>query len=939
MTNLPRPEDVTAAAGLNAPPRRPAMAFAGREPALRRLRDALSRDANVVITPAADAPPGVGATELALQYAAACRDRYRLIGWVSAATAESITAGLAALAARIAPGLGGTVRTQVAAGWALSWLRAHRDWLLVLDDVEDAELVQPLVDRLDTGHIVTIGRRAGLDRPAVAIELDVLDPDAAAGLLMEATGGAGRAGDAGPGRHRDREAAGRIAAELGRLPLALAQAAAYVGETDTGLPHYLELLRERPPDMYAPAPDGGSAPPAAAAAHRAVARVWDITRCALEERDPRAVRLLYVLAWYAPQEIPRELIAPDEGGDATAIDAALDLLASYRMIDRAGAAVVPHRLVQSVLRGEAAAADRDIPPGRDTALDWLVRAIPVAPAANPAGWPLWRRLTVHVEALAGRYGGGAKPAPLGMLFTETARFHSAQAGYAEALACWQRALDIREAALGPDHLDVAWTLTRIARTYRLLGRVPEALPPQERALAITERLLGPDHPDVASVLGSLARYYRLLGRMAAALPLAGRQLAINEKTFGGDHPAVATALGNLAGVNRELGRVAEALPLARRALAIAQDALGPDHPDVATALANLALTFKALGRAGEALPLEERALAITEAALGPDHPDVAVRLGDLAATYSGLGRPGEALPLEERALAITEGALGPDHPDVAVRLGNLASTYSGLGRPADALPLEERALAITEAALGADHPHVATALGNLASTYCQLGRVEDALPLEERALAITEESLGARHPHVATAMGNLALTCKALGLVGEALPLEERALTITEEALGADHPDVAIRLGNLAGTYRTLGWAEESLPLERQALAIAEGAFGAHHPDVATALGNLASSYCRLGRIAEALALEERALAITEEALGPDHPDVAIRVGNLAFTNLQLGRTDEARAGARRAYACALAGLGRAHPTTEWALQLCRDLGIDPGTGTSPDMA
>src|SRR5690348_12827183 len=73
MTNLPRPEDVAARPGLNAPPRPPAVPFGGREDALRRLGDTLSRHASAVITPAPGAPPGVGATELALQYAEACR--------------------------------------------------------------------------------------------------------------------------------------------------------------------------------------------------------------------------------------------------------------------------------------------------------------------------------------------------------------------------------------------------------------------------------------------------------------------------------------------------------------------------------------------------------------------------------------------------------------------------------------------------------------------------------------------------------------------------------------------------------------------------------------------------------------------------------------------------------------------------------------------------
>ncbi|HZB33739.1 MAG TPA: FxSxx-COOH system tetratricopeptide repeat protein [Streptosporangiaceae bacterium] len=887
MAHLPRPEDVPARSGLTVLPRRPAAAFVGREYSARRLRDALCRDGTVVITQAEPGPGGIGKSELALRYADDCRDRYRLVGWITASSAEHIGAGLAALAVRIHPCLGPTVKTAVAIDWALGWLRTHDGWLLVLDDAEDVELVESLAARLDSGHIVITSRRSGWGGPAAEIKLEPLAPRAASELVLTLTGAVARDPGGEPVPAADQEVAGRIAAELDHLPLALEQAAAYIRETGIGLGPYLELLRARAASTAetsgAPTDETGGA------RHRAVARVWEITRSALAGRDPGAVRLLHVLAGYAPEVIPRELIAPGEVGDGdVAVNAALDLLATYGMIGRDAASdggpapVVLHRSVQSALAMDAEAD----PEAGPTALDWLVRAIPAAPDSDVAGWPLWRRLTPHIETVARQCAGHADSEPLGVLLNETALFYWAQGAY------------------------------------------PQALTYCEQALAVTERTLGPDHPDVSAALARLAEFYRKLGRLPAALPLAARAVTIAEQALGPDHLDIAAALGALAGTHRELGLVAEALPTARRALTITERLLGPDHPRVARALADLALIYKALGRAADALPLEERALAITETALGADRPEVAIRLGNLASTYVGLGRAADALPLEERALTITETALGADHPDVAVRLGNLASIYSALGRAADALPLEERALGITEGALGADHPHVATALGNLASTYAQLGRVAESLPLEERALAITEDALGPNHPHVATAMGNLALTCKALDLVGEALPLEERALAITEDALGADHPDVAIRLGNLAGTYRMLGWADESLPLEKQVLAIIEGALGAHHPDVATALGNLASSYSELGLAGDALPLEERALAITEGALGADHPDVAIRLGNLAFTYHALGRVTDAQAGARRAYICALASLGSAHPTTEWAERLCRDLGV-----------
>src|SRR4051812_13556106 len=84
MAHLPRPEDAAARPGQTALPRRPAAAFVGREYSARRLRDALCRDGAVVITQAEPGPGGVGKTELALRYVADGRDRYGLIGWITA---------------------------------------------------------------------------------------------------------------------------------------------------------------------------------------------------------------------------------------------------------------------------------------------------------------------------------------------------------------------------------------------------------------------------------------------------------------------------------------------------------------------------------------------------------------------------------------------------------------------------------------------------------------------------------------------------------------------------------------------------------------------------------------------------------------------------------------------------------------------------------------
>ena len=74
---------------------------------------------------------------------------------------------------------------------------------------------------------------------------------------------------------------------------------------------------------------------------------------------------------------------------------------------------------------------------------------------------------------------------------------------------------------------MATRLGNLAATYRRdLGRAADALPLDQRALRIAEAALGPDHPEVATALESLAKDYRDLGRAADALPLDQRALQI-----------------------------------------------------------------------------------------------------------------------------------------------------------------------------------------------------------------------------------------------------------------------------------------------------------------------------------------------------------------------------------------------------------------------------
>ncbi|MGO4755938.1 NB-ARC domain-containing protein, partial [Streptomyces sp. 2MCAF27] len=281
---------------------------------------------------------GMGKSTLALHYAHRHRDRYNPIWWIPAESAATIGLGLAALAAHLNPYADLTAASGAeAAAWATTWLQAHDGWLLVFDDAAAPGDLAPLLGSLTTGrHLITSRRATGWHHLARPVTLDTLTPDAALDLLMRIT------------NSTDDGAApefAELAAELGHLPLALEQAAAYIQHTALTPAAYLARLRRHPARMFATTASAS----ADAAQQRTIARIWQLTLDAIAARDPLAVEILRTAAWFGPDDVPREL-AEALDDDPIAVDEALALLHAYSMITLTPRTFAVHRLVQAVAR-------------------------------------------------------------------------------------------------------------------------------------------------------------------------------------------------------------------------------------------------------------------------------------------------------------------------------------------------------------------------------------------------------------------------------------------------------------------------------------------------------------------------------------------------------------------------------------------------------------
>jgi tetratricopeptide (TPR) repeat protein len=228
-----------------------------------------------------------------------------------------------------------------------------------------------------------------------------------------------------------------------------------------------------------------------------------------------------------------------------------------------------------------------------------------------------------------------------------------------------------------------------------------------------ERVLGADHPDTLTSRNNLAYAYESAGDLGRAIPLYAATLADRERVLGADHPDTLLSRNNLAYAYRSAGDLGRAIPLLEATLADCERVLGADHPSTLLSRNNLAGAYESAGDLGKAIPLLEATLADRERVLGADHPDTLLSRNNLAHAYESAGDLGRAIPLYAATLADRERVLGADHPSTLLSRNNLAVAYHSAGDLGKAIPLFEATLADCERVLGADHPVTVTVHNNL----------------------------------------------------------------------------------------------------------------------------------------------------------------------------------------------------------------------------------
>ncbi|KAG4441475.1 hypothetical protein IFR05_003081 [Cadophora sp. M221] len=375
---------------------------------------------------------------------------------------------------------------------------------------------------------------------------------------------------------------------LDGLPLALATAGAYLDQTTRSFSDYLRLYKESWLRLMETSPELSSYE------DRTLYSTWHISYESVKQKNPLSADLLRLWAYFGNQDLWFELLRHSDSRDPEWLreltkDETIHALNQEWDCDLARLAV------KSV--GAHVPTKNDIQP-------WPMQLRLLQHAAR-CSYMVLNSLVVD-EGLAYEYHN------LGLLYADHGKL-------VEAEQMYQRALQGKEKAWGPDHTSTLSTVNNLGLLYTNQGKLVEAEQMYQRALQGKEKAWGPDHTWTLDTVNNLGILYTNQGKLVEAEQMYQRVLQGREKAWGLDHTSTLDTVNNLGILYKNQGNLVEAEQMYQRALQGKEKAWGPDHTSTLSTVNNLGILYKSQGRHMKSGQMHQRALAGYEKAFGPEH--------------------------------------------------------------------------------------------------------------------------------------------------------------------------------------------------------------------------------------------------------------------------------------------------------------------------------
>ncbi|WP_250399922.1 tetratricopeptide repeat protein [Streptomyces cellostaticus] len=776
---------------------------------VERLRQALVGGGTAVVGQVLAGMGGVGKTQLAADYAHAAWQTagVDVLVWVTATSRSAVVSGYAQAGVELCRADPNDA-DQSAASF-LAWLTAQAAarscrWLIVLDDITDPADLRGLWPPISPhGRILVTTRRRDAALTAAGrrlIQVGLFSQAEAVAYLTQVLASHGRTEPA------DQLAA--LADDLGRLPLALSQAAAYLADAGLSGAAYRALLADRASALADALPD---VLPDDQAVTAAAAWALSIDRADALRPKGLARPMLQLAAFLDANGIPEAVLTskpalahlrgkdgPRDGGPAPGRDAigALRTLHRLHLIDHTPD--TPHQSVRVHQLVQRAVRDTLIPhqygQTARTAADALI-----------AAWPSIER--------------------------DTDLAHALRANTTALTACAEDALH------WPDRHTV---LNRAGTSLGETGQVTAARSYFQHLADTTHVYLGADHPNTLSARSNVAYWQGQTGDATGAATAYVELLNDHLRVLGEDHPNTLTTRSQLA---RWRGQAGDATGAATAYVELLNDCmrvLGEDHPETLTTRSNVAYWQGQTGDATGAATAYVELLNDHLRVLGEDHPNTLNVRSQLARWRGQAGDATGAATAFAELLNDCMRVLGEDHPNTLNVRSNVAYWRGQAGDATGAATAYAELLNDHLRVLGEDHPNTLNVRSHVAYWQGQTGDATGAATAFAELLNDHLRVLGEDHPNTLNVRSQLARWRGQAGDATGAATAFAELLNDRVRVLGEDHPNTLTTRSQLARWRGQAGDATGAATAYAELLNDCMRVLGEDHPETLTTRSNVA---------------------------------------------------------------------------------------------------
>ena len=582
---------------------------------------------------------------------------------------------------------------------------ASGQWLLIVDNVDDAELLYPsrphciryadYLPRSETGSILLTTRNGKVGHEFAAVHnvltLASMNAEESMSLLS-----------ARLGAYRSEESLKELTEELGRIPLALVQAASFMTQNEMTVEGYLQLYRQSDWTKIQMLSNSFENEERDALSKNPIATTWTVSFEYIRKHDPQAADLLSFISALANEGVP-EFLLP-HGSDAVKYEKAIGTLQAFSFISTRYVDFEEsrhrlfdfHRLVRVAMRNWLTMNGR-----YDTCTAHAITELAIViDRPDLQKYDFVSQLIPHATELL--------------------------------------ALEQLQGIFGHEDVPAIFLKHKRKKRFSLLHR-------KAKEECMHESSICPRCTD--SILDFVARALFIVQDYDSSISFHKRSLAICTHLYGDSHWKSLDSLCRLVWVNKTLSEFETAEILCRKLIANSKPKFGPVGVYTLRGMIELISILKARGKYAEAIAVERQLMDICHRDMDQTHSDINLeRLTALADILNMRREYGEGAKYQLRVVEGYESTVGLQNLNTINALRDLAETLFDLSRYDEAANSERLALESSESLWGLGDPFTIYDMLRLSRILRWQSKITEADDLSESALSISAKTFGDTNP-------------------------------------------------------------------------------------------------------------------------------------------------------------------------------------------------